>query len=150
MQPNGTQLLVWLGCAALVLAGVSFLLMIFNQSAKARQTLSGKKEKMNISPQPLLTREVSGSVTEKDCEARHASISAQLVELRKERISDATKWDESRERMSLKIDAITNQLPEMERRLNKADEDRTTAVHNRVNDILEAVSELRGEVRKII
>ncbi len=32
----------------------------------------------------------------------------------------------------------------MERRINKADEDRTTGLHNRLNEILSEVSEVRG------
>ncbi len=38
-------------------------------------------------------------------------------------------------------------LPDMERRMNRAGEERISKVHERVNDVLEAVSELRGKLK---
>jgi hypothetical protein len=43
-------------------------------------------------------------------------------------------------------DLFREELPEMERRLDKANEDRVSEVHDRVNEILGEVRELRGEM----
>lgn len=43
--------------------------------------------------------------------------------------------------------AVRVDIPAMERRLNDAGEERSVAIHDRINEILSAVSELRGEVR---
>lgn len=42
---------------------------------------------------------------------------------------------------------LETELPEMERRLNEKGEERASDTHTRINSILEAVGELRGEVR---
>ena len=42
---------------------------------------------------------------------------------------------------------IMTEIAEMERRLNTASENRAVATHDRINDVLEAVSEIRGELK---
>lgn len=98
-----------------------------------------------ISPQPLDVRSVEDPVPAKECRARHASIDAQLVELRQQRVTDAKDAAFSRKAVYGEIESVRKEMGEMERRLNAADEQRTTALHNRLNDILLAVGELRGK-----
>jgi len=42
---------------------------------------------------------------------------------------------------------IRIELPAMERRITKENDNHSILIHNRINEILEAVSELRGEVK---
>lgn len=44
---------------------------------------------------------------------------------------------------------ISDELPEMERRLNQSGEDRSSAIHGRINEVLEKVSEVRGEIKTL-
>jgi len=76
--PSGVQLLVWLGCAAAVLGAVSFGLALFNQAAKARLTLSGKRDGMDISPNPLIVQPAKEFALRNDCATRHALLDAQI------------------------------------------------------------------------
>jgi hypothetical protein len=64
----------WLACLA-------FVLLLFNEAAKARKTIFGadKAEPRTIAPQPLDVREVSGYVREKDCQKRHDALDQQIV-----------------------------------------------------------------------
>ena len=71
-------MLVWLSCAAAVLSAASFCLMLFNQAAKARLTLSGKREGMEISPSPLVVQPAKEFALRGDCAARHALLDAQI------------------------------------------------------------------------
>lgn len=43
---------------------------------------------------------------------------------------------------------LTTQIQEMERRINKSDEDRSKNLHDRINDILAAVSKLSGIIEQ--
>lgn len=43
---------------------------------------------------------------------------------------------------------IRVEMPAMERRLGEKNEERTIIIHNRINDVLEAVSELRGTISR--
>jgi hypothetical protein len=52
----------------------------------------------------------------------------------------------SRERVDNEIKAVQRDLGEMERRLNEGSEKRAKETHDRINLVLEAVAELRGEV----
>ena len=66
--------------------------------------------------------------------------------LDQQRIIDAKDQAGARKSLYVELEAVRHEMGDMERRLNKADEDRTTAIHNRINDILSAVGELRGVV----
>jgi uncharacterized membrane protein len=45
------------------------------------------------------------------------------------------------------FERVRQEMHEMELRINKSSEERTEKTHNRINEVLEAVSELRGQVR---
>jgi hypothetical protein len=64
---------------------------------------------------------------------------------------DAYKADqaESRRRLYERHEELREELHEMENRINAQGEERTVKVHERVNEILLAVGELRGEVRNL-
>jgi hypothetical protein len=46
------------------------------------------------------------------------------------------------------FEAVRKEMHEMELRITSCGEERTTKVHDRVNQVLEAVSELRGEIKR--
>ena len=51
------------------------------------------------------------------------------------------------EKLGVVEHGLAREMQEMERRLNAADEERTHALHNRVNEILGEMREIRGELR---
>ena len=91
-----------------------------------------------IDEQPL---EVSGNVkvsqkseavSREMCEARHYELTRRLNS-HDEQIAELWR-------------AVRIEIPELERRLNAANEERIAKVHARINEVLKAVSELKGEV----
>jgi len=44
---------------------------------------------------------------------------------------------------------LSEELPEIERRINQSGEDRATGIHERVNEVLAAVSEVKGELNRM-
>lgn len=82
--------------------------------------------------QPVQTTKVWPSATLKDLESNNAEVQRRLAE------------------HDLAINALRElirvELPAMERRITTENEHRAVQLHNRINEILEAVSELRGQV----
>lgn len=99
----------------------------------------------------------AGYVSKQECARTMADLNARLTQLDQWRVTDAKDGANSRrsiydelktvERKSAEsVTALQREMGEMERRLNRADEERTLAVHARLNEILAEVSELRGEM----
>ncbi len=135
-------LAAWLACAA-------FVLMLANQAFRLKERLLGEKNPQQIFPQPLDVRPVRDPVSREYCDSNyHAStrrikaIEQELSELRSERRESAAKLEE-------KIETVSREIPETERRLNAANEARVEKVHNRINEVLGEVRELRGEVNNL-
>ena len=140
--PAPVGLAAWLACAA-------FVLMLANQAFRLKERLLGEKSPQQIFPQPLDVRPVRDPVSREYCDSNyHAStrrikaIEQELSELRTERRESAAKLEE-------KIETVSREIPEMERRLNAANEARVEKVHNRINEVLGEVRELRGEVNNL-
>lgn len=129
------QLAAWLGCLAFFVGLLNGMLKLVDRM-KGRGTL--------VSPQPLEVREAHDFVREPDCRMRHSEMERQVRELRAERNEDVKSASISRKSMYEEMKLIRKEIDEMERRLNQADETRTEKVHERINDILEAVGEIRG------
>jgi pimeloyl-ACP methyl ester carboxylesterase len=131
-------LAAWLACAA-------FVMMLANQAFRLKERLLGEKNLQQIFPQPLDVRNVRDPVTREYCDSNyHANtrrikaIEQELAEIRSERRESAAKLEQ-------KIESVSSEMPEMERRLNAANEARFEKVHNRINEVLGEVRELRGE-----
>src|ERR1041385_700018 len=108
-------LAAWLACAA-------FVLMLANQALRLKERLLGEKKLQQIFPQPLDIRSVRDPVTREYCDSNyHANtrrikaIEQELTELRTERRESAAKLEQ-------KIESVSSEMPEMERRLNAANE----------------------------
>lgn len=80
--------MIWLGCAALVLAGVFFLVGGYNQLMKARLYLKGEGKEHHITPQPLEVRYDLGAASEKDCMNRFAATEREIAAIKKQRDKD--------------------------------------------------------------
>jgi hypothetical protein len=124
----------------------------------------GKKQQ--ISPQPLEIRAAVEFVKQSEFRAAHEHfeqrddhLEKQLAAMRVERIQDVKdaalsrkgiydKLDSMRRELSTEAQQVRREIPELERRISAAGEERITKVHDRINDVLEAVSELRGEVKR--
>ena len=133
------EMAAWLAC-------LGFLLVIANQLARARQNFWPKAQLQRIEPQPLEVREAHDAVIKRDCEHRHGQVTAQIDDLRAMRVQDAKDWSASRARLYEELKGVRREMGEMEHRLNAAEEERITKLHERTNQILEAVAELRGRV----
>jgi hypothetical protein len=144
-QPTGSQLLIWLGCAAIVIGAAAGLLALVNQFFTLKRNVVGKR-KTEILPSPLEVREAHEFAKERDCADRHRLAMEGLAEIRQQRITDAKDAAGSRKGIYTEIESVRKEMGDMERRLNTADEERTQALHGRLNDILLAVGELRGKV----
>ena len=69
-----------------------------------------------------------------------------LDRLQEEIQEDRRLAQASRERIDIEIKGVQRDLSAMERRLNESGEKRAKETHDRINLVLEAVAELRGEV----
>lgn len=87
-------------------------------------------------------------VTKAQCEKYHQALDGRLSFLDNQRITDAKDAAGSRKGIYTEVETVRKEMVEMERRLNKADEDRTTGLHERLNEILAEVSEMRGQMKK--
>ena len=137
-----TGLAAWLACAA-------FVLTLANQAFRFKERLLGEKTPQEIFPQPLEVKTVRDPVSREYCDANYRAnthrihaIEQELSELRNERREAAAKLEE-------KIEGVSREIPEMERRLNAANEARLEKVHHRINEVLGEVRELRGEVNHL-
>jgi hypothetical protein len=84
-------------------------------------------------PNPLQTQKVWPSATIKELESASAEVNRRLA---------AHDTD-----LAALRELIRTELPAMERRIATSNEERAVHLHDRINDVLEAVSELRGEVK---
>ena len=135
-------LAAWLACAA-------FVLMLANQASRLKQRLLGEKNLQQIFPQPLEIRSVRDPASREHCDRNYQAsarrietIEQELAELRHERRELAAKLEE-------KFETVSREIPELERRLNAANEARLEKVHYRINEVLGEVRELRGVVNNL-
>ena len=93
--------------------------------------------------------------TKAECQRHHDVIEQRLSQAEVLRVADAKDSALSRrgvyeelkkaeKESAEKIAHLSKEMAEMERRLNHADEERSLALHTRLNEILAEVSELRG------
>lgn len=136
------ELAAWLGCAA-------FVMMLSNQALRLKERLLGESQGREISPQPLEVKAVADPVSREYCDHNYQASSRRLdtleqalLEMRQERRESATKLEEQ-------IRTVSRDIPELERRLNAATEARVEKVHNRINEVLGEVRELRGEIHHL-
>jgi hypothetical protein len=85
--PDGLQLLIWLACAGSVLGALAFLLMLFNQAAKARKTIRGERDGVDLQ-QPLEVTAHQEMSREKDCRDRFDTAMAHIQEMKAQRERD--------------------------------------------------------------
>jgi uncharacterized protein YicC (UPF0701 family) len=141
LQPPA-GLAAWLACAA-------FVVMLLNQALRLKERLLGEKRNQEIFPQPLEVRQVCEPVSRDYCDRNHQSslrwieaVEQELKVVRQERCATAAKLEQ-------KLESVTRDIPEMERRLNAANEARFEKVHTRINEVLGEVRELRGEINHL-
>jgi hypothetical protein len=124
-------LAAWLGCA-------SFVLLLVNQAFKLKANVSGRNQQREILPQPLEVAAVTEYVPA-------SAFAAHVAENRREHENLFAKIGGVDRGLSQRLDL---KLDTMQR----AAEEGREKLHDRINDVLSAVSELRGtvnEMRKI-
>jgi hypothetical protein len=115
---TGNQLLVWLGCLA-------FVVMIYNQLAEARRNAT-----TNLVQKPP-SEELASFIAQ--CPLRHDSVQKELRERK-----------EAQEKISDGLENLKSQVTEVERRLQKSDEARTSGLHKRLNKLSGGMREFVG------
>lgn len=81
-----------------------------------------------------------------DCLVKHSAIDARVATLEARRDRDQELASASRKGIYEQIGAIKEEMKRMEIRINKADEERTSFIHERVNEVLHAVGRLEGRI----
>ena len=83
--------------------------------------------------------------TKMECEQRHRAATEDLRNVWSKigGVERGLKAD-----MDAKVGSLARELVEMERRINNADEERTLKLHDRLNEILGDMREMRGEMNK--
>lgn len=134
--PDG--IVTWLAC-------LTFVVMLVNGVMKLVHYSRAKPSALDVQ------QDVAGKYQPKGDYATKADLAN--LELRINAMSQASDLsrhelrshiDASVEKLGDRVDALRTEMGELERRLNKANEDRAIASHQRHNELLAAVSELRG------
>jgi hypothetical protein len=109
-----------LGCILIgaVIAFVGLLLLL-------------RRNTVSIEPQPVAVEKAPKRFSKDLCDFQHREINQHLG---RHDTEIARIWE-----------ALRIELPAMERRINAAGEERVSKVHDRINEVLAAVSELRGK-----
>ena len=81
------------------------------------------------------------------CERYHQAMDARLEALMGQRSVDLQAGAASRKGIYVELECVRKEMVEMERRINKADEERTTGLHDRLNEIMGEMSEMRGMLK---
>jgi len=140
-DPASYQAVGWL---VVIVAGIATGV---NQVLKLVDRVKGKGNL--IAPQPLEVREAKELVREQDCVGRHREITQQLRQVQSQRAQDLKEGAESRRGLYERLESFRRDMTEMERRLSAENETRAKDLHNRINDILGAVAEVRGELKNV-
>jgi hypothetical protein len=138
--PN--EIAAWLACAA-------FVMMLLNQAFRLKERLLGQRQGQEIFPKPLEIKTVADPATKEYCDRNHQassrrmeSLEQALADLRQVRRDSTAKLEEQ-------VRTLSRDIPELERRLNAATEARMAKVHDRINEVLGEVRELRGEIHHL-
>jgi hypothetical protein len=118
-NPSPAEFMVWLACTALAVAIIAFIAMAFNQVAKAKDRIAGRRD--GEVPQPLEVRSATEFVRKHEFDRERLGISRQMEELKLQmaeqtrvsavqRKSLYDKIDGVRKEVSDKIDAMPAQI----------------------------------------
>ena len=129
-EPSAVQSAGWLCLAAFGLAGG------INQVMKIVDRVKGKPSAAEVQTDTANKYQPLGDYATQD----------DLDRLQEEIQEDRRLAQASRERIDIEIKGVQRDLSAMERRLNESGEKRAKETHDRINLVLEAVAELRGEV----
>lgn len=124
------------------LIGAGALAVAIKAIIETTRMVRGRPDVREISPQPLVVTPADQWVTRDESEREHAHMVERVVKI------EQTVTGLSREIAAVRaeVGGFQRELHEAETRINRAAEERSEKVHNRINDILAAVSELRGEI----
>lgn len=140
-QLVSVHIAAWLACLAFVITLIRGVLALTDRL----------KDKPSASE---VAERADGKFADRNALAELAARLAAVEELRNSDLKDASFsrkniYDEMRN-MEKRIDAsligMRAEMADLERRLNKSDEERTLKLHDRLNEILSDLGEMRGEV----
>ena len=113
------------------------------------KTIRGSAEPRRIEPQPLMVGAAPEYVTASACRERMERLNLTATEAERHRVQDAKDNAASRSAIYHRIEDVQHEIADVERRLNAADEARTSALHDRINDLLTGMAEVRGAIQEL-
>lgn len=128
-----------------------FLIIALALASPLIAILVGRRAR--IEPDPLRVQKVEGLVTKAECERQHAGVQQALSA--RQALEDKThdqlfaKINAVDRRQGEQMNALRMEMHGMELRINATAEERTTKVHDRVNEILAAENETRGTLAEV-
>lgn len=120
-----------------VVGGLFFVIAALNQASAT--WFRFRPPVQTVSPQPLVVSPEKRFV-------ERAEFESAIEQTRRERDQIHAKIGGVERGLAEKLESLRNEVHQMELRILKAGEDRATSTHDRINDVLAAVSELRGEM----
>ena len=102
--PSGSELMTWLGCAALVIFAAEKLLDL------KRKWFGGEKHQTEVTPQPLEVREAHRLVTDVECGRRSQDIQKQIEELKEARRTADIESSKHRKSVYDRIEQVRKEL----------------------------------------
>lgn len=129
-----------------LLGAVAALAIVFNQISQAWDRYKGTSRTREIGPQPLIVRKQETFVTTEDAERHRQEVQVRMASMERMVATLMSETREDRTRVQAEITAIRTEIHAAEMRQSNLDEERATKIHERINLVLEAVSELRGKV----
>lgn len=121
------------GYILLTLAAIAGAVMAFERWI--RRAAGRPDNERTLGGQPIEIRPAARWVTREEMDRDREAILNRVAKVE----SDVTN-------IGTQLDRMRRELHETELRINGAGEDRASKIHERINDVLEAVSELRGQV----
>lgn len=151
ISPSGGQVLTHTQSWVLLtlLGALAAIAVVFNQITQAVDRYRGTSRHRDIGPQPLIVRKQETFVTTEDAERHRQEVQIRMASMERMVATLMSETREDRARVQSEIAAIRSEIHSAEMRQNNLDEERATKIHERINLILEAVSELRGKVEAL-
>jgi hypothetical protein len=116
--------------AELLYTGLGVLILV-GQAVGAWFLLTGRASKREVGPQPFEVREASESLTRREHSLTCGHIDRRVTAL------------------ETRADRLERRMDEDKKEIIASGKDSEKGIHSRINTVLEAVSELRGELKRL-
>jgi hypothetical protein len=128
------------------LANAAYLALLAASILGGLVALKNLREKPSETPQPFTVKTAEQFATQQQLTEVHGRIKRERLEIDKAIADVRTEYRDTSERIDAELRALREQLAGN----NEAGEARAEKLHNRINAVLEASAEMRGEMRSFI